>query len=408
MLRFKLHHLFAYSLFVTALCMRPVQAMGISFELAAPNRQNITAALQEKTAHTNNSQTETNSTFQSLPIPQAASNPPVRITQTTSLPSNVIASARILTAPPMSALPTTRVLPPLNIAANKGRRDRKSSIGLTFSPSEVTATVKQKPSTATVSTTTSIPSWIYDGGADSLVARVVGSAEGTRAANGQPTRAYYGHTDPGNGVWNMGTFSYQHGANSPEEADNKQLKRLRRQGKALTEQAHQADLPMSLGEILNGLDLANQSPSAALEHGGYIDRLAQARKKGMSDDNAIVWARTYAYLDPKTQRWNAPGLGNTLSSITRDQQRRHDAVARAFNYYQAELPARQSEGTLSLTATTIAKNPSNPPILNSQLSDSTPPEKKAPKPNGATPVNFDFAEAVLNKHTETIQIDEGA
>ncbi|MEM9804091.1 MAG: hypothetical protein AAF959_02340 [Cyanobacteria bacterium P01_D01_bin.56] len=411
MLRFKLHHLFAYSLFVTALCMRPVQAMGVSFELAAPNHQNITADnnLKEKTARINSSDKENQSTFKPLPIPQAAGNPPVRITQTTtSLPRNVIASVRVLPAPPLSALPTTRILPPLNIATNKKTRDRESRIGLSFSPAEVVAKVKPQPNATTGPITTSIPDWIYEGGANSLVARVVGSAEGTRAANGQPTRAYYGHTDPGNGVWNMGTFSYQHGANSPEEADNKQLKRLKRQGKALTDQAHQADLPMTLGEILNGLDLANQSPRAALDQGGYIDRLAQARQKGMSNDNAIVWARTYAYLDPKTRRWNAPGLGNTLSSITRDQQRRHDAVARAFNYYQAELPASQSEGTVSLTATTIAQNPISSSILNSPHSDRTLPERKVPKPDGATPVNFDFAEAVLNQDTETIQIDEGA
>ena len=105
--------------------------------------------------------------------------------------------------------------------------------------------------------------------------KIRASAEGTRTPSGQPTHAYYGHTDPGNGVWNMGTFSYQHGASSPKEADSKQLKRLQKQGKTLEQQATQADLSMSLGEVLNALDLANQSPRAALERGGYIDRLAQ-------------------------------------------------------------------------------------------------------------------------------------
>ena len=64
--------------------------------------------------------------------------------------------------------------------------------------------------------------WIFEDGSNSLVARTVGSAEGTRQSDGEHTQAYYGHVDPGNGVWNLGTFSYQHGAESPAAADEKQ------------------------------------------------------------------------------------------------------------------------------------------------------------------------------------------
>ena len=67
---------------------------------------------------------------------------------------------------------------------------------------------------------------LFHGNSDSLVARAVGSAEGTRTAEGGYTAAYYGHVDPGNHKWNLGSFSYQHGANSPTEADAKQLKWL--------------------------------------------------------------------------------------------------------------------------------------------------------------------------------------
>ena len=67
---------------------------------------------------------------------------------------------------------------------------------------------------------------VFEGGTDSLVARAVGSAEGTRTPTGAFNPAYNGHTDPGNGVWNMGTFSYQHGAKTPAEADQKQLQRF--------------------------------------------------------------------------------------------------------------------------------------------------------------------------------------
>lgn len=178
--------------------------------------------------------------------------------------------------------------------------------------------------------------WIYDGGSDSLVARTVGSAEGTRQSNGQKTMAYYGHTDPGNGVWNLGTFSYQHEAVSPEDADEKQLRRLQRQEMQLKEKAAQWNVPMSMEVRLNGLDLANQAPLAALDKGGYIERLAEAYKQGRSGEDAIAWARTQAYFDPDRQDWDAPGLGNNPHSIQRDQERRMAAIDQALRVYKAE------------------------------------------------------------------------
>ena len=101
---------------------------------------------------------------------------------------------------------------------------------------------------------------IFAGGSDSLVARTVGHAEGTRTADGHKTRAYYGHSDPGNGVWNLGSFSYQHSANSPEDADEKQLRRLQSQADTIRQKADAHRLELSLEEELNAIDLANQSP----------------------------------------------------------------------------------------------------------------------------------------------------
>lgn len=176
--------------------------------------------------------------------------------------------------------------------------------------------------------------WIYEGGARSLVAHTVGSAEGTRRWNGDKTQAYYGHKDPGNGVWNLGTFSYQHEATTPEEADEKQIRRLKSQGFQLEDQAVQQGLKLSLVEKLNGLDLANQAPLAALGEGGYVERLAQANRLGMKEEEAIAWARTRAYIDPNTQAWNAPGLGNNLYSISKDQERRMSAINKALKAYE--------------------------------------------------------------------------
>lgn len=175
---------------------------------------------------------------------------------------------------------------------------------------------------------------LFSGGSDSLVARTVGSAEGTRTPQGDRTTAYSGHTDPGNGVHNLGTFSYQHGASSPEEADEKQLQRLRQQADTLQKRAKDLGLELTQAELLNGIDLANQAPQAALDRGGYIDWLAKARQQGMSGDEAILWARTRSFIDPDTQKWNAPGLGNTVENISRDQDRRMKAIDAAAEDFQ--------------------------------------------------------------------------
>ncbi|MFK8182827.1 MAG: hypothetical protein AB8B99_05585 [Phormidesmis sp.] len=182
--------------------------------------------------------------------------------------------------------------------------------------------------------TVELDDWIFAGGSKSLVAHTVGSAEGTRHWSGQRTKAYYGHTDPGNGVWNLGTFSYQHEASSPEDADEKQLRRLKSQGIQLQQQASQRGLQLSLQEKLNGLDLANQAPLAALGEGGYVDRLAQAYRLQLKGEEAIAWARVRAYIDPNTQTWNAPGLGNNLHSISKDQERRMAAIDKALRAYE--------------------------------------------------------------------------
>lgn len=172
---------------------------------------------------------------------------------------------------------------------------------------------------------------IFEGGTDSLVARAVGSAEGTRTPEGHKNPAYFGHVDPGNGVWNMGTFSYQHGANTPEEADARQLKRLQNQTQVLQVKAQEKGLDLTQEELLNGIDLANQAPLAALDRGGYIDWLKEAHNLGMTGSEAIIWARTRSFIDPDTQRWNAPGLGNNVYSISHDQERRANAIARAIH-----------------------------------------------------------------------------
>lgn len=184
---------------------------------------------------------------------------------------------------------------------------------------------------------------LFKGNSDSLVAVAVGSAEGTRSADGGKNPAYQGHTDPGNGVWNLGSFSYQHGASSPEEADAKQLARLRSQAQTILDMAATKGLDLTLEEKLNGIDLANQAPKAALdEYGGYIDWLAVARTSGLDGADAILSARVRSFLDPQTKTWDAPGLGNSEERITSDQERRMLAIARAIATYVQDIADRRS------------------------------------------------------------------
>lgn len=115
--------------------------------------------------------------------------------------------------------------------------------------------------------------------------------------------------DSGNHKWNLGSFSYQHGAKSPAEADVRQLQRLHGQALALRQQANQHQITLSLAEELNGIDLANQAPLAALDR-GYINWLAKLKKSGyananqrsMGEQECIIWARTHAFLDPDSGR----------------------------------------------------------------------------------------------------------
>jgi hypothetical protein len=230
------------------------------------------------------------------------------------------------------------------------------------------ATANQQPLTANPADD------IFSGGSNSLVARAVGSAEGTRTPEGHKTSAYHGHTDPGNGVWNLGSFSYQHEAANPEEADEKQLARLAQQDQSLREKAIALGIPeyeADLSVRLNGIDLANQSPLAALadDGGGYIDRLKQAQEMGLIGSEAVLWARVRSYLDPDTNQWNAPGLGNTVENISHDQQRRMDAIDRAFALYQAQVatiaeqpaPQPSEKSAPDVTEQIISQNLSSEP-----------------------------------------------
>ncbi len=214
------------------------------------------------------------------------------------------------------------------------------------------------PSTSNISksSTDPIPAQWWEQGSDSPIAVVIGNAEGTRQPDGAKNSAYYWHQDPGNGADNFGTFSYQHfpfertsdvraeasvtakrdvaaAQSLPEIADQEQMQRLRGFYRQLQHQAQEKGLVLTPLEILNGLDLINQSEAAGLAEGGYIDRLTKMRSLEEDVEEQIKEARSWSYWHPERQAWDAPGLGNGYQNVRRDQDRRFEAVKRAMEEY---------------------------------------------------------------------------
>jgi hypothetical protein len=222
------------------------------------------------------------------------------------------------------------------------------------SPSPITTDTTATATTAsTASTATDISDQVntanlFVGDSLSLVAKAVGAAEGTRTPDGGFTKHYRKHIDPGNQVVNQGTYSYQHEAKSAEEADILQAARLKKQTVILEKIASEYGFKMTLVELLNGIDLANQAPKAALDDGGYVDHLNETRKLGLSEEEAIGIARSKAFVNPKTNKLDAPGLGNNAEVVRADQDRRIGMIAKAIAA-NPDLVARALD-TNSITA----------------------------------------------------------
>ena len=349
------------------------EELGLSFELEPvqdsdlSRDQSVATGLPSDTATVTES-ADLKETDTPLPIPASAVNPPLAGDKT--FPAGVYGGGQALALSNHGSQPNQLPAPPpapksapgsaTKLLASTTPTAQATSSQLAIEPQEpidallgfdLNPRTQDRPTVAatTAAATThqnsnpaEMIAHVFRGGVESLVARAVGSAEGTRTPEGHKTPAYFGHIDPGNGVWNLGTFSYQHGAGTPEEADARQLSRLQLQSLALKRKAQTYNIDLSLEELLNGIDLANQAPMAALEREGYVEWLAEARHLGMVGTEAIIWARTRSFIDPDTQQWNAPGLGNNIHSISRDQSRRADAIAKAVSAKALPLPVAAS------------------------------------------------------------------
>ena len=172
--------------------------------------------------------------------------------------------------------------------------------------------------------------------ANSPGAIAIGLAEGTRTANGGYTRAYWGHRDPGNGKRNLGTFSYQHGAPTPQQADALQLRRLMPHIQAFQTRARSRGMQLSLLEIVAGADLATQAPKAARH---YVRHLQTFRNRGLNPMEAILEATTHSFINPATGRLEAGGFGNSWARLKRDRARRLAAIHLALRSRRVPMTA---------------------------------------------------------------------
>jgi hypothetical protein len=206
---------------------------------------------------------------------------------------------------------------------------------------------------------------LFKGGSDSLIARSIGVAEGTRNPNGTRTSNWYGHEDPGDRRWNLGTFSYNPTRDGttisdPEVADRYYLEILRKQTQSLAAQAKQLGLSLTLEEWVNAIDLANQSPQASLGwkdrlNPGFMVNLVHLKKKGLSGQAAILEARLEGFRNTQTGKYEA---WTGLAGLKQDQERRMLAVRESSTFKQ-----QQSKQTVSFTsafASFATLEPQNP------------------------------------------------
>jgi len=184
---------------------------------------------------------------------------------------------------------------------------------------------------------------LFEGGSDSLVARTIGPAEGTRTSDGTKTQGWYGHSDPGDGRWNVGTFSYNNTRDNtkitdPEAADKHYLQILKSRAATLFRQSKQVGISLTLQEWINAIDLSNQAPQPAVGwtdqlNPGFIANLAQFKRKGIRGENAVLKTRIEGFRNTRTGKYEA---WTDLAGLKRDQTRRMLAASAAMQVWQQQ------------------------------------------------------------------------
>ena len=152
----------------------------------------------------------------------------------------------------------------------------------------------------------------------------IGISEGTRTPSGGYTKAYYGHTDPGDGFANRGTVSGGRGMGNagPQQVDRHWMGILTRKATTSAPILQRIGLrPGTQGwhrAMFNILDLTVQAPAAVPD---FVRKLSVANRQGLTVE-AIAKARADAFINPRTGRLEASGFGNSYSRLLADQRSR--------------------------------------------------------------------------------------
>lgn len=188
-------------------------------------------------------------------------------------------------------------------------------------------------------------------GSNALAAIVIGSAEGTRRPDGGFTAAFGGHTDPGNAVHNRGSFSYQHAASSPADADRRQLQTLQGRLPVYEAAATRAGLNAGDPRLASAyLDLYNQSPTAAAR---FLNQIGTLAGQPITTER-ITDLRVNSFVDASTgERFrlaNGGQAGSGFVNIARNQLGRTPTEAEVQAVIRADQQRRTTAVESALSA----------------------------------------------------------
>lgn len=172
---------------------------------------------------------------------------------------------------------------------------------------------------------------------DSLGSIAVGVAEGTRTPEGGRTEIWAHHSDPGNEAINQGTFAWQLGAASPEEADQKAIARILNEAVPhLLQKADQSGMVLDLDQLMQGIDLWNQAPRAGAD---FVENLKRCQQLGQSQKATLLCARVQSFRNATTGDLEASGFENDLALLEQDQSRRITKIQQVLAQRHPNEPA---------------------------------------------------------------------
>ncbi|NBW81833.1 hypothetical protein EBR21_08770 [bacterium] len=157
----------------------------------------------------------------------------------------------------------------------------------------------------------------------SVLILAIGHAEGTINLDGSPTQAYYGHGD--SGFNNVGVFScISCGTRGPVAADEYYLEnKIKPMRVRFEDAARGAMLPANHPMLAAAFfTLLTQSPLAATDRKGFLDRMAGLKAQGISLET-LIQLSVDSYRDPDTNEFkDVARFNNDETRIRADQKRR--------------------------------------------------------------------------------------